>query len=76
MEALISLVARVEARHRDRSQGNWYPACGGTETPFISRSGHRLLYVWQPITCTHAYLNCDTDIVLTDDEARQALQTW
>jgi hypothetical protein len=49
--------------------GNWYPANGGTETPFNSRSGHRLLYVYQPSTGKHAYINCDTDILLTDEEA-------
>lgn len=51
----------------------WLPACGGTETPFKSRSGLRLLYCWNPATGQHAYLNCDTDIILTDEEARAAL---
>lgn len=48
---------------------NWIPACGGTETPFVSRSGVRLLYVWQPSTGRHAYLNMDTDMILSDEEA-------
>jgi hypothetical protein len=55
---------------------NWYPACGGTERPFVSRGGHRLLYVWQPATGNHAYLNLDTDVILSDDEARQTLGTF
>jgi hypothetical protein len=76
MQGIISLVARVEARHRDRSQGNWFPACNGTETPFLSRSGKRLLYVYQPSTGNHAYIDMGTDMVLTDEEARQALQTY
>lgn len=76
MEGLITLVARVEARHRDRSQGDWFPACGGTEVPFISRSGKRLMYVWQPSTGSHAYLDLGTDMVLTEEEARAALQTY
>ena len=25
---------------------NWIPACGGTEKPFTTRTGRRLLYVW------------------------------
>lgn len=58
---------------KDKSQGDWFPACGGTETPFTSRSGLRLLYVWQPATGRHAYLNLDTDIILTEREAQIAL---
>jgi hypothetical protein len=76
MQGLITLVARVEARHRDRSQGDWVPACGGTEEPFVSRSGRRLLYCWQPATGNHAYIDCSTDMVLTDEEARAALGTY
>ena len=56
-----------------REQGNWYPANGGTETPFHTRNGRRLLYCWQPSTGKHAYLDCDTDLILTDEEATQAL---
>ena len=47
--------------------GNWVPACGGAERPFLMQ-GYRLLYVWQPSTGQHAYLNLDTDIILTDRE--------
>jgi hypothetical protein len=60
----------------DRSQGNWYPACGGTETAFRTRGGHLLLYCWQPSTGKHAYLNVETDIILTDEEARATLATY
>ena len=48
----------------------WVPACGGTETPFISRSGVKLLYCFNPFLGRHAYLNVDQDIVLTDPEAQ------
>ena len=61
---------------QDKSQGNWYPACGGTETPFVSRSGHRLLYCWQPSTGNHAYINLDTDMVLTQEEAEMSLHLY
>ena len=53
---------------------NWVPACGGTEVPFVSRSGIRMQYLYQPSTGLHAYINCDTDIIMTDDEASLALQ--
>lgn len=58
---------------KDKSQGNWYPANGGTEIPFFTRAGRRLLYVWQPSTGTHAYLDCHTDLILSDEEAQLAL---
>jgi len=56
-----------------REQGNWFPACGGTEQPFVTRRGFRLLYCWQPSTGRHAYVNLDSDIVLSDEEAMLAL---
>ena len=64
-------VAKIEP-----SQGMWLAACNGTETPFWTRGGHKLLYCWQPATGRHAYLNCETDIILTDEEARATLGTW
>lgn len=56
-----------------KDQGPWVPACNGTEVPFITRTGLRLLYCWQPSSGRHAYLNCDTDMIMTDDEAWLAL---
>jgi hypothetical protein len=58
---------------RAGKQGHWYPACGGTETPFITRNRRRLLYCWQPSTGKHAYLDLDTDLILSDYEAQMAL---
>jgi hypothetical protein len=52
----------------------WVPACSGYETPFRSRSGVRLLYCYNPRLHKHAYLNCDTDIILSDAEAQACLQ--
>ncbi len=51
----------------------WVPACGGYETPFRSRSGARLLYCYNFALQRHAYVNCDTDMVLTDEEAKGAM---
>jgi hypothetical protein len=58
-----------------KSNGNWIPASGGTETPFMTRSGRTLLYCYQATTGRHAYLDCGTDIILTDAEAANYLQT-
>lgn len=72
----MNLVEALAARDAKAKEGNWVPACGGTEVPFITRNRYRLLYCWQPSTGRHAYLNCDTDIILTDEEARIALGTY
>lgn len=63
----------LEEKQKKDEQGNWVPACNGTETPFITKSGRRLLYCWQPSTGRHAYLDCQTDLILTDQEAELAL---
>lgn len=54
----------------------WLPACGGTEKPFTSRSGRELLYCYNPKLGKHAYLDCGTDIILTDEEAAKALELF
>jgi hypothetical protein len=65
----MNLVEELEKRAAKAAQGNWIPACGGTEVPFKSRSGKRLLYCYQPATGKHAYLDMDSDVFLTDEEA-------
>jgi hypothetical protein len=51
----------------------WVPACGGSEQQFTCRTGMRLLYCFNPRLGNHAYLDCGTDMILTDEEARAAL---
>ena len=65
----MTVAEMIAERDAKASQGPWVPACGGTETPFTTRSGARLLYCWQPSTGKHAYLNLGTDMILTDEEA-------
>jgi len=65
---------QLAKRDAIKAQGPWVPACGGTETPFTSRSGRRLLYCWQPSTGLHAYLDCGSDLILTQEEAEIAMQ--
>ena len=64
-----------EGTAMDAPQDQWVPACGGTETPFNTRNGHRLQYLWNKATGEHAYIDCNTDIILTTDEAIAALGT-
>lgn len=70
---MVTIEQKIKAEDFRRSQGNWYPACGGTETEFRTKTGRRLLYCWQPSTGRHAYLDLDSDIILSDEEAQNAL---
>lgn len=70
----MNLLEALEAKQRRADQGPWVPACAGTETPFTTRGGFRLLYCWQPSSGRHAYLNLDADMFLTTDEALRALE--
>lgn len=69
-KTLVEMLNESDAR---RAQGDWIPACGGTEVPFTARSGRRLLYVWQPSTGRHAYMDLGTDFILSDAEAAAAI---
>lgn len=68
-----TLADMLDERDERARQGNWIPACGGTEVPFTTRSGRVLLYCWQPSTGRHAYIDCQTDLILTDEEAALAM---
>lgn len=50
--------AQAQAAKADR----WVAACGGHEEPFM-HDGVEWLYVWNPNTGDHGYLNLGTDIV-------------
>jgi hypothetical protein len=54
-------------------QGAWTPANLGSEEPFMTRSGRTLLYCFQMTTGKHAYLDCGTDLILSDEEAVLAM---
>jgi len=49
--------------------GDVVPACNYTEEPF-EVNGVRWLYVWQPSSGCHGYLNLDTDVIEWDREFR------
>jgi hypothetical protein len=69
-ESIAAYLDRLDAW---KAEGDWVPAANGTETPFHTRSGTRLLYCYQPRSGKHAYLDCDSDVILTDQEARNLL---
>lgn len=72
----LSLADLLKAQDEARDQGDWQPANGGSEVPFVTRNKRRLLYCWQPSTGRHAYLDLDQDLILSDEEARVALGTY
>lgn len=69
-ETLAAYITRMDAW---KDQGEWIPACGGTEVAFLTRGGATLLYCYQPRSGKHAYLDVGTDLILTDDEANALL---
>lgn len=66
-EKMVKIVKRTD------DSGMWFPACGGTETPFLTKSGKTLLYCYNPLFGQHAYLDVRADIFLTNDEADAAM---
>ena len=48
-------------------QDNWYPANGGTETPFSTKGGRRFLYCFNPKQGKHAYLDLNTDMIVPNE---------
>jgi len=76
MNNQFSVYGKLVAARKAAEQGNWFPACDGTETPFTARSGRRLLYCYQPSTGRHAYLDLESDMILTDEEARAHLMLY
>jgi hypothetical protein len=73
---LLKEITQQPAHYPEMEHDGWIPASGGTETEFKSRSGKRLLYCWNPKLKQHAYIDLDSDVVLSDEEARAALQTY
>jgi hypothetical protein len=69
----LTLADALKQTELAAQQGNWTPASGGTETPFVTRSGRTLLYCYQASTGRHAYLDCGTDLILSDSDAALAL---
>lgn len=63
----------LEQRKEKAEQGEWVPANNRTERPFLTRNGFRLQYMWQPSSGRHAYINCDTDIIMSDEDAQAAI---
>lgn len=70
---MTTMAELLEKKRKSDEQGDWVPACAGTEKPFWTKTNRKLLYCYQPSTGRHAYLDCQTDLILTDEEAAQAM---
>lgn len=66
-----SIADILNSRAAKAEQGPWIPGTG--EEPIVTRNRRRLLYCWQPSTGRKAYLDLDTDLLLSDEEAWAAL---
>ena len=71
MNNTATVAELVEASRVRAENGPWIPGTG--EEPFFTRSGVRLLYCWQPSTGRKAYLDMGSDLILTDQEARNII---
>jgi hypothetical protein len=71
--AVISVADQLRWQAAKRENGPIYPANGGTETPIRYRGGRTLLYCWQPSTGRHMYLDTETDIILSDEDAMRII---
>ncbi len=60
----------LSAKPEPTTQGDWVRANNGSEEPFLYK-GRRLLYVWQPSSGHHGYLDLDRDMVYRDLDTRE-----
>jgi hypothetical protein len=55
-----------------KNEDVYVPACGGTEKPFITRTGRKLQYCYNPCLNDHAYVDCMSDLILSQEDAEAA----
>ena len=68
MAMIETLKQALDTEEKRRDQSYWLPASGGTEKPFTTKTGHRVQYMWQPLTGKHAYLNLENDLFIADED--------
>lgn len=61
----MSLTTGVYWNAIEQQLDSWVPACGGTEEPF-QYGNRRFLYVFNPASEKHGYLDLGSDIVYDD----------
>ena len=53
-----------------RAHRQWTPAANGTEKPTRFPDGSTLLYCYNPVLQQHAYLDCGTDLFVSESVLR------
>jgi hypothetical protein len=71
----IAVADMVDVLQWRKEQGPWIPACGGKEKP-MTVNGVRILYCWQPTTGKHAYVNLDTDVIMSQDDVDALMRRY
>lgn len=51
---------------------DWVDACGGTETPFRTRTGWMRFYIWNRTMGEHVCCDVERNVFLTDEESSLA----
>ena len=64
----LTLQESLDKAEKTQAQSAWVAACGGTEKPFTTKTGHRVQYMFQPLTGKHAYLNLENDLFISNEE--------
>jgi hypothetical protein len=59
---VMNLLERLDA-----ADGPWVPACNQLEKPFITRTGHKVLYMYHPNSGRHAYFDLEADLEIHNE---------
>ena len=64
---VVNLLERLDAAEKAKADGPWVPGCNQLEKPFITRTGHKVIYMWQPSTGRHAYFDLESDLEIHEE---------
>ena len=69
----IMTLGRIEYDRAVKARADrWVPACGGNEIPYRDKLGRMVLYVFNPATGKHGFLDMGQDIVFEDHDLTTA----
>ena len=57
----------MDKKQNNEKHGIWIPSFG-TEEPFVTKTGHKVQYLFSPSTHQHTYYCFDGDFFIADDE--------
>jgi len=59
---------KIDTEAQENDTEPWVIATGGNSVPFVSRNGKKYLLIWNPKLRQNAYLEVESDVIITDDE--------